>query len=286
MRKYSLKKFIFIVTAFAAFFCATGCEIIGLGAAVDANPPSLTITLPAVNAAVSSNFNISGTCDDDTGVREVRIVGLKDTENKVAYGTLFNGEDLGTAELPDGANWNVPLVHVPDGDGYNYILNGHTLNLADGTYIAYLTAFDGNRECMDPMPVSFDIDNTPPVFLVSAPSTVEGSEGGKEYGRSVVISGTIADGHDIEKMYVTAYRADGTVIDLEKTEFDVPDKANVSVIMAKYSATSQADYDALPSASQSDERALQHNYITSYEKQNNAGDERAVQRLPRSDQHL
>ena len=60
----------------AALFCVllfSTCEV-GLGSSVDINNPSLTIDYPAMNSVIRENFTVSGTCKDDTGVKNVSIV--------------------------------------------------------------------------------------------------------------------------------------------------------------------------------------------------------------------
>ncbi|MBQ2530065.1 MAG: Ig-like domain repeat protein, partial [Treponema sp.] len=249
MRKNALTRAMGIMTAAAALLCAAGCEIIGLGAAVDAAPPAIYISTPTVNQAVSSTFDITGTCTDDTGVREIRIQELRHNDDpNISY------KDLGKiSPNSDGGTWGITLEHNGD---FSYTFNGRQMDLPDGTYIIETTANDGSRDSSNPAARAFDIDNTPPIFLVSSPNSIEGSVG-KSYGREIAITGTIADGHDITKMRVKAYDNDGNEISLAKSEFNVPDKALVSVILAKYDAVTEEAYESLDP----DAKILQQNYM-------------------------
>ncbi len=229
-----------------------GCEI-GLGPAVDTEAPRLSIDSPKVNEAKANTFELNGKCWDDTKVSHVDIVSISSNDEKsVVY------SNLGSVTV-NGEEWNIPLRY--EGDGV-YDINGKKIELKDGTWIVEMVAYDENRDGI-PVARSFDIDNTPPVFLLSTPSAVEACESGSPYGRSVKISGTIADSHSIEKMSVTAFRDDGSKINLAATDFYGFDKSNTDVVIAKYSASSPEAYDALTE----DEKLLQKNYMALFDEE-------------------
>ena len=196
------------VVAICSGMFFSGCEI-GLGPAVDTEAPRLSIDSPKVNEAKANTFELNGKCWDDTKVSRVDIVSISSNDEKsVVY------SNLGSVTV-NGEEWNIPLRY--EGDGI-YDINGRKIELKDGTWIVEMVAYDENRDGI-PVARSFDIDNTPPVFLLSTPSAVEACESGSPYGRSVKISGTIADSHSIEKMSVAAFREDGSKINLAATDF-------------------------------------------------------------------
>jgi hypothetical protein len=96
-----------IAAAIALFFAA--CEV-GLGEAVDANPPSLSITYPPENAVIREEFLLRGTAADDTGVRNVSVTLLNTATNKSYPGGSVS---------PNGNDWSMTVnsQKVEDGGG-------------------------------------------------------------------------------------------------------------------------------------------------------------------------
>ena len=84
-RKLSVKS---VLAALSLCFALTflGCEI-GLGPAVDIEAPIVrSITKPDVNDAVGSDFTIEGTASDDTVVKSVRILKLRNlNDGEIAF---------------------------------------------------------------------------------------------------------------------------------------------------------------------------------------------------------
>lgn len=54
-------------------FLFSSCEV-GLGSAVDTQPPEITIEYPFVDSVIREEFIISGTCKDETSVNNVNVV--------------------------------------------------------------------------------------------------------------------------------------------------------------------------------------------------------------------
>ena len=219
-----------------------GCEI-GLGPAVDTEAPRLSIESPKVNEAVADTFELKGKCWDDTMVSHVDIVKISSNDDaSIVY------SNLGRVNV-NGEEWNIQLHY--EGNGI-YDVNGRKIPLKDGTWIVEMVAYDENRDGV-PVARSFDIDNTPPVFLVSSPSSLD-NDLGIEYGRTVKISGTIADAHSIDTMQIRVYDKDFNEITdtLAKTEFTDIDKSNTEVVIASYSTSENLT---------TEEQRLQKNYM-------------------------
>ncbi len=254
-RKFFVRQ-IFVAAAMFAGMFFLGCEI-GLGPAVDTEAPEAFITYPEVSTAAKGTITLSGTCTDDTIVEKVIIKSLYSADNQSlsfpADRTSVDAAPLASVK-PNGENWDIPLEY--DSATGTYSIGGTYLGyLPDGTYVVDVVAEDGFRKST-PASRSFDIDNTPPVFLLSNPTSLEGMAG-SPYGRIVKVTGTIADSHSIEKMEIVAYNAGGDPISLSKTEFSGFDKANTAVVIAHYSADDESGFSALDET----DKALQRNYV-------------------------
>ena len=248
-RKLSVKS---VLTALSLCFALTflGCEI-GLGPAVDIEAPIVrSITKPDVNDAVGSDFTIEGTASDDTVVKSVRILKLRNlNDGEIVY------ENLGSVTPSSDGKWKISFTRDENGI---YSCNGRELrtsdgrSLPDGTYVVDMVASDESQDSTAPRSLPFDIDNTPPLFFVSSPSSLNSSSD-TEYGRNVRITGTIADAHGIKWMKIRAFDEDNNPIEpLAKSEFEGFDKANTSVTIASYSSSTNLI---------GDERLLQENYM-------------------------
>ncbi|MBQ1832181.1 MAG: hypothetical protein II114_00190 [Treponema sp.] len=249
-RKYFSGLCFALVSVPLFIFGLSGCDIIGLGPAVDTLAPIVKITSPEINAVVRSTFVIEGTCEDDTNVKDIQIAALRNTDSPEGY------TGLGYAVLKDDKkNWSAAFEY--DESSGKYKCNGIVLDdLKDGTYIITVIAHDESGRESPEVSCSFDVDNTAPVFLVSNPSAIEGMTA-NDYGRSVKITGTIADGHSIEYMKIRAYD-DAGEIPLAKSEFRDFDKANTSVVLANYSAATQEKFNE----KRPEEKLLQKNYMS------------------------
>ena len=72
LRKFSVcYLFLILVCVFSS------CEV-GLGSAVDTQPPEITIEYPFVDSVIREEFIISGTCKDETSINGVNVVIQKD----------------------------------------------------------------------------------------------------------------------------------------------------------------------------------------------------------------
>jgi hypothetical protein len=88
-----------IAAAVAIALFSAACEV-GLGEAIDANPPSVTIDYPPTGAIIREDFLLAGTTADDTGVRSVSV-SLVNTDTNESYGA--------PNAVLHGESWSVPL---------------------------------------------------------------------------------------------------------------------------------------------------------------------------------
>ena len=61
---------VFLIAAFVAALNYSSCEV-GLGGAVDIQPPALSITSPGVDSVIRDNFILEGTCSDDGKIASI-----------------------------------------------------------------------------------------------------------------------------------------------------------------------------------------------------------------------
>lgn len=254
-----LKRFRIAVLGGFAVFGFTTCDMqIGLGAAVDTISPKVAITSPSTNYAVPgcADFSVEGTCWDDNEVESVSIVHLRNNDNP---NISYDLKDVPVTLSEGKKGWTAAFNYL----GNNiYEIDGKNVYLPDGTYIVDVRSFDASGRQSPIVSTPFIIDNTPPVFIVSQPSSLESSTTFAEFGQIVAISGAISDTNAIRSMKIRVYRCndDGTVEkeitdDLAISEFDAPEKANTYVEIARYSSAADSALDERS-------RKLKKNYLT------------------------
>ena len=198
-------------------FGLTACEV-GLGSAVDTSDPRAGVLIPDADhpGVGGPTIHIAGTCEDDSGIAEIRITQIRKTDGTVEY------NDLGNAELSaDGRSWSFDLVQAASSKSI-YVVNGRELTLKDGRYqIIILPVDKGGRSPRYGVEKTIEIDNTPPFFLISSPSTVCLSESSSEatpYGQTVKIKGSVYDYHEVKNLSVSIYDNDENPKDIQETD--------------------------------------------------------------------
>ena len=183
LKKYGLFTAISFIVA-VCLFPLLSCKV-GLGGSIDTKPPSNAITYPPKNAVVRSAFVIAGTCSDDTQVKSV-TVSITNTGTKTSYGPF-------EAELSDDKkSWSITLNkekrNVPNHPyaGWDY---------PDGKYSVTAYATDAEDKRSDLTTNAFTIDNTPPILILTSPSSSGGLEPDK-FGRTISFTGTYAEDTD------------------------------------------------------------------------------------------
>ena len=214
------KERIFSLAIVLACLLGFSCKV-GLGEAVDTVPPTVTITYPPAGSVVRDTFVLAGDCDDDTNVTSVDVY----YERTGTY--AMDKRLLGTVNVTAGdRSWALEI-------------NPSSVDIKDGSYVFYAVAKDTQGRTSGTYTQSLEIDNTPPVLILTKPTSY-GDISPKEYGRSVSIEGTYAEATEnrIDKLVVTFYDGNGNRINLptEKTTFnDITDMSNANpLIIAKY----------------------------------------------------
>ncbi len=225
---------LFILLSFV--FGLTACQV-GLGAAVDTSDPRAGVMLPTIDGVIGGSvLHIEGTCEDDSGIAEVRIVQLREKNGLVEY------NDLGNATLSDdGRAWTLELTQEGSSKS-TYSFNGQELYLPDGTYeIRVLPVDNEGRFPKNEAGRSFKIDNTPPFFLITTPSSLNVDDP-SPFGTTVKVKGTIYDTSDgMNSINISVYDVDGnrqTLLNTnDMTGVQGKDKEPFEVLIAKQNSS-------------------------------------------------
>ena len=212
-------------------------EDAGLGASIDTKAPTLSITYPDSGAAIRDSFILAGDCSDDKSISRI-LVTVKNLESGVDYGSYPAKVSV------DQTSWQVELNSYDSNNAEYY--NGW--QLPDGKYEVSVTAYDNAGNNSGVSSRQFEIDNTPPVFIISNPGVVKSSGlKASAYGSLFTIDGTISDNHPISYMDVKIFRTsdgqllshetyEGSAIDFYREE-DIATAGGSSVTIAQWSDT-------------------------------------------------
>ena len=183
LKKYGLFTAISFIVA-VCLFPLLSCKV-GLGGSIDIKPPTNEITYPPKNAVVRSTFIIAGKCEDDTQVKSV-TVSITNTDTKTSYGPF-------QAELSENKkSWSITL-NKEKRDVSNHPYAGW--DYPDGKYSVTAYATDAEDKRSDLTTNAFTIDNTPPILILTSPSSSGGLEPDK-FGRTISFTGTYAEDTD------------------------------------------------------------------------------------------
>ena len=180
----------------------SSCEV-GLGESVDTENPSVEITYPPNGSVIRGSFTFAGVCADDKGVSKVSVTVRKNDD--ASFVKEYE------AKILDGGKWTCILNEVQDGKAPT-ALQEKVFPFADGKYEIKAVAIDSSNRQSDGISRTYEIDNTPPVFIISSP-VVTDTENATEYGSIFKISGKIADDHaPLSSMKVSVFDQDGSTI--------------------------------------------------------------------------
>ena len=194
----NIKKF--FVSLFAAIVVTSVCVFVscevGLGPAVDVQPPSVTIETPEVDKIIRDKFSISGVWTDDVTADSIEVI-LKRTDKKTLDGTNYERKINATVNFsPDVKGTGSWYAIVDPLEPENHII--------DGTYIATVTIKDKGSHSTT-QTTTFTIDNTPPVIVLTRPSTSDNSASFDTYGQNFTLEGQAADTNNVSLIMVKIY---------------------------------------------------------------------------------
>ena len=178
----------------------TNCEL-GLGEAVDTTAPTISIKYPPAASIIRGTFVLAGECDDDKHVTTVKVT-VQDTGTGDVFGP-FNA-------TVDKKKWRIDLNSYDAANDAYSKTNGW--EFPDGKYNIEVIAIDGAGRQSGIFSRAYDIDNTPPLFILSKPGSAKIAAPSK-YGTSLKVSGTIAEDHTVRKVNLKLYDVNDCITD-------------------------------------------------------------------------
>ena len=172
----------------------SSCEI-GLGSAVDTEPPSVSLTQPTADSIVREAFVLTGAWSDDLSIGSVSIQFRDVNDASIIYGPFEATTENGEEET--SGTWTCSI-------------NPSEYGIPDGTYVATATAYD-EAEHSSETSTTFSIDNTPPLIVLESPSTTSISKP-NSYGQIFTVTGKAADDSDVDSIDFIFYDKDGNEI--------------------------------------------------------------------------
>lgn len=216
-----ISKFGFIAFAVSLNFF-TACEI-GLGSSVDVEAPKISFSDTTIDsgAVVRDTFAVFGKWEDDGSISSLNAT-LKN---------LTTGAEIKKAGTIADNSWNVTFSPADDA-------------IADGSYELSIIIKDGaNHESK--ISRAFVIDNTPPLVVLSRPSTKNGASSFDSYGQKFTLEGKAADDNDVSLIEVNVY-ADAACTGEPLKTISLPSvPLTIETDVAEYSSTIANDYSVI-----------------------------------------
>ncbi|MGI5100871.1 hypothetical protein [Treponema vincentii] len=189
-----------VLAAITGFTCRPN---IGLGGQIDIVPPEGEITYPdAGETPIRGSFVLKGTASDDDGIQSITVV-FENIETK-ARSSVYTAEGFTVGSA--SASWTVNVANEATGaeEAPHELVKIYPI--PDGEYTAILTVTDKGGKSTT-VTKNYKIDNTPPVFIVSRPSTVVNISGDSDpqadgYGATFSVIGQAGERNTVEKLNV------------------------------------------------------------------------------------
>ena len=240
------RNFLFLCSSILSGLAFYSCgEDAGLGGAIDTKAPTLSIDYPKESgSAIRDSFILAGTVTDDKSISRV-AVNVKSLDDGGKFSKTYSA-----SFDPVKNRWWVDI------NKYEKIDDNHgSWQYPDGNYEFSVTAFDNAGNNSGTYSKTFEIDNTPPVFIISNPGVIKKTNlSPSAYGSLFTIDGTISDNHTISFMDVKIYNAseecvssetyEGKNIDFYREE-DIATAGGTSVQIAQYANASVENRSAL-----------------------------------------
>lgn len=209
--KKMLRNVVLTFFGLVSIFILSNCQI-GLGAAVDVQPPTVSLTSPQADALVRDVFIIEGTYEDDLSVSEV-LVSLKEVTTEVEH------KELKAVVTPASEN------ELTKGT-WSCSINPKELGIVDGTYVATVTAMDTYLHT-GTATQTFTIDNTAPLIVLTSPSSTT-LDNPTSYGQVFSVEGKAADDSDVDSIDAIIYDENGVEV-AKKTITNVSTQIQIDV---------------------------------------------------------
>ena len=233
--------YFFIFAASIVVFWSCGEES-GLGSAIDTKAPVLSIDYPkASGSAIRDSFVLAGEVSDDKSISRITVVVKSLDDGGKITDSYFADYDV------TKKRWWIDLnSYDPSNADYH---NGW--QYPDGRYEFSVTAFDNAGNNSGTYSKTFELDNTPPLFIISNPGVIKKTGlSPSAYGSIFTIDGTISDNHTISFMDVKIFDINGVCVSSESyeganilfyREEDVATAGGTSVQIAQYANDASSD---------------------------------------------
>ena len=198
------------------------CEI-GLGSSVDVDAPKIDFSENTLEsgAVVRDAFAVFGSWEDDGSIGSINAT-LKNLET---------GAEVKKAGTIGDKQWSVAFSPADD-------------SITDGTYELSIAIKDG-ADHESKISRSFIIDNTPPLVVLSRPSTKIGAASFDSYGQKFTLEGKAADDNDVSLIEVNVY-ADADCSGSPLKTISLPSvPLTIETDVAEYSKTAANDYSVI-----------------------------------------
>jgi|GEM_PF-2245185 hypothetical protein len=167
------------------------CQI-GLGAAVDTEPPKLAIENPPVDAIIRDNFALSGTWSDDGKIASITAKLTRTDGNGSEY--EYTGTFTEALIKRGSGTWKIEVPVLEDA-------------VIDGTYQAVVTIKDATDR-VTTQSTTFNLDNTPPLVILQRPATdisTTDEDSIDTFGKIFTLEGRAADDNNIDHIDIKIY---------------------------------------------------------------------------------
>ena len=199
-----MKKLLSCVLGIIFFSLFISCEI-GLGAAVDTQPPSVGIDYPPSLSVIRDSFLFAGTWTDDKIIEGVyvEVYQNKDDQKTIVF--------KDTADKTDDGKWSIILNEYNENNPDWF--NGW--QFGDGDYEIQVYAKDNAGHVSGIASRTITIDNTAPILLITNPTSTGGNDDSSlaSFGQIVQLTGAFYEfSGKISNLTVSFYDKDGKAI--------------------------------------------------------------------------
>ena len=184
--------------ALSLFTSLLSCTI-GLGQSVDIQAPTLSVTYPPDSAYVCQDFYLAGTWKDDKSLKEILVEVYKGNDYIETLPAVLNQDNTWYLHLNIKNDEAYPATK-----GWPY---------SDGEYKFLATAEDNGGHFSQSAKATFFIDNTPPVLMLTNPTSTGNEKNLEQFGQIIQFTGAYYDlCNKISDFQITFYDKDGQII--------------------------------------------------------------------------
>ena len=199
---------LFFTALFSLFY---SCEV-GLGSAVDTQPPSVSISYPPSLSVIRDSFVFAGNWNDDRNIEGVfvEVYQIKDDQKTIVFKDQAETTDkIDTPEEKQDGTWSITLnrYNAENPEWFN------GWEFCDGDYEVQVYAKDKAGQVSSVASRTFSIDNTAPILLLTNPTSAGNDSSPATFGQIVQLTGTFYDFcGKISNLVVSFYDENGTAI--------------------------------------------------------------------------